>query len=339
MGSESYNNYSACCPGSLMILGEHAVLYGSPAIVASINKFLTVNLKITSIVNNSNNKNPQITICSDIKKFSDGLIIKANFDLKNLECYNVNKNYKDYVYLLAVIDYFKQDLLSFNYNYEFIVSSDINPSMGLGSSAAVVAAGIAAILKFLNKNSDQQEILAIGYKIINLVQGSGSGSDLVASIYGGVLYYNKLNFIVEKIADDLPLTVIYSGYKLSTTEVIKIIKNDLDKKNSNAEIYNKIFELIAYIVKEAKICIREKDLNNLGKLFNISYGLQEALGVSDHVLSNIIYKLRANKNIYGAKISGSGLGDCVIGLGIDFNLSSLNDFSVLDVEIANVGLQ
>jgi mevalonate kinase len=300
---------------------------------------LTVNLKIKPIINNFNKNNPQITICSDIKKFSGGLVIETSFDLKNLDFYNFNKNHKDYIYLLAVIDYFKQDLLKFNYNYEFVINSEINPNMGLGSSAAVVAAGIAVILKFLNKNSNQQEILAIGYKIINLVQGSGSGSDLVASIYGGVLFYNKQNFTVEKIADSLPLTVIYSGYKLSTAEVIKIIQNNLHQKNSSSEIYNKMFELIAYIVKEAKISIQEKDLNNLGMLFNISYGLQEALGVSDLVLSKIVYNLRNNKNILGAKISGSGLGDCVIGLGIDADLNSFNNFNILDVTIANIGLQ
>ena len=48
---------------------------------------------------------------------------------------------------------------------------------------------------------------------------------------------------------------------------------------------------------------------------DLHQGLQDALGVSNLILSNIIFKLREMRGIKGAKISGSGLGDCVIALG------------------------
>ena len=48
---------------------------------------------------------------------------------------------------------------------------------------------------------------------------------------------------------------------------------------------------------------------------DVNYDLQEALGVSNEILAELVFALRKFKHISGAKISGSGLGDCVIALG------------------------
>ena len=48
---------------------------------------------------------------------------------------------------------------------------------------------------------------------------------------------------------------------------------------------------------------------------NIHQGLQSALGVSNSRIEEIVYALREAPGIDGAKISGSGLGDCVVGVG------------------------
>ena len=68
-------------------------------------------------------------------------------------------------------------------------------------------------------------------------------------------------------------------------------------------------------VLEAAQALKNNNLQALGELFNIHQGLQDALGTCNLPLAEIVYKLRADPNIYGSKISGSGLGDCVIALG------------------------
>ena len=50
-------------------------------------------------------------------------------------------------------------------------------------------------------------------------------------------------------------------------------------------------------------------------------GLMDALGVSDKSISDMVYSLRQSDRIQGVKISGSGLGDCVLALGNDENIS------------------
>ena len=53
----------------------------------------------------------------------------------------------------------------------------------------------------------------------------------------------------------------------------------------------------------------------MGELMNINQGLMDALGVNNARLAELVYALREDPNILGSKISGSGLGDCVVGLG------------------------
>lgn len=342
--------FIAKCPGSLMIMGEHAVLHGSCAMVAAIDKYISVELivqkKQANMVNN-------ISIVTDVLKFS-----KKNKKLvynANLECLkkNIKKECEDnkyFNYVLAVINYFYKDLvqdkLYSDNKYIINISSDINPYMGLGSSAAVTAATIAVFLKFLKNKSKSEfnfnnDILKIGYKIINQVQGSGSGADLAASVYGNVIRYKILNHEVKILAKNIPLLVVYSGYKMSTKEVLKIMAQ---KKHSL--IYKNIFDLIDKLVEKAQKYIKSKNWQELGHLFNIHYGMQESLGVSDQNLADIVYGLRNTAGVYGAKISGSGLGDCVIGL-VDVNLTKQHELNVkiktnsaqLNIVTTDVGLK
>ena len=292
-------NYNISAPGSLMIMGEHAVLYHQPAIVAAIDKFLTVRLQVTKA------HTAVITIYSDL--YHEPYI----FALKDLFTH-VNHEQPCLNYCLAVILQFKKELLLKANNLTFKISSTINSTLGLGSSGALVAASVAVILKYLDEDISipklQAQTLKLGHKIIQTVQGVGSGADLAASIYGKVLYYKLPQYHVKTLSDFIPLSVVYSGYKLSTKEVINTMA-------TKSNITQPIFKVMAKIVNLAKLAIIAKDWTSLGYLFNVHYGLQEALQLSDQHIANIIHTLRKATTITGAKISGSGLGDCIIGLG------------------------
>lgn len=105
---------------------------------------------------------------------------------------------------------------------------------------------------------------------------------------------------------------IYSGNKVPTVEVINMIEK---KSQNNPKLFSEIFNAIAVCTEQARIALKEKNWKQLGELMNIHHGLQSAMGVSNEILENLVYQLRNKKDILGAKISGAGLGDCVIGLG------------------------
>lgn len=322
--SKSYKSFQASSPGSLMIMGEHAVLHGQPAIVSAINKYLEVELRVLRIGSFHDVVKPAINTSdvanNTVNKDKPSVQVKAwlpneiihEFDLAQLEIISPLE------YVLSVIEYFKLDLAQHQFDYQFIIKSDINHTMGLGSSAAVTIAMIRTLVDFITEMSGKQkisdlEILKIGKKIIKKIQGAGSGADLAASLFGGVLWYEMQDVKVQKIAEKIPIIAVYSGYKLSTKNVIAKIAAATDSSAKN-QIYQKIFELIGVLTLEAKICIQSQDWEGLGQLFNMHYGLQEALELSDANIAQLIYSLKSHEHISGAKISGSGLGDCVIGI-------------------------
>lgn len=329
MELELRKKYSAKSPGSLMIMGEHAVLYGQPAIVAAINKYLTVELEVE---NKSNNSGSVIHIYSGINNYNPYKINLASDSNIEIE--------EPLEYILTVIQYFQKYLVSQNCNYKFTIDSEINHKMGLGSSAAVTIAMIRVIVDYLSDmqiiNKEQynnKQILNSAKQIIASVQGGGSGADLAASLYGGVLYYSADDIGIEYLSNYIPLVTVYSGYKLSTKEVIKKIASSIDttdSQNYQSQYYQSLFMAIGDLVQQAKNSILNRRWQDLGDLFNRHYGLQEALGVSDTVLSNLVSQLKSEPQIYGAKISGSGLGDCVIAV-------AHQDFNVVDAKIEQVG--
>ena len=61
--------------------------------------------------------------------------------------------------------------------------------------------------------------------------------------------------------------------------------------------------------------IEQENLDVIGKLMNIAHGLMSGLGIVDNNLDRLATTLRSQSSIYGSKVSGAGLGDCIIGLG------------------------
>lgn len=287
--------YAATAPGSIMLFGEHAVLHGNSALVCAIDKCITVEIKPhfdDKIVLNSHLNGTQIINLNNLNDKSCALFPKWRFVLQSLLAY---KRY-------------------FPSGFELNVISDYNSPIGLGSSAAVTVATLAALNFWITgkKKIDRKSLLANAVKIIRKVQGIGSGADAAASVYGGVIYYSPKNFAVKTLKETYPITLIYSGKKVSTVEVVKRVTS-LQKKNP--EVFQLLYKSMAACAYRAFFAWQKKNFKNVGELMNIHQGLHEALGVNNKELANIVFALRNDPNVLGAKISGSGMGDCVVALG------------------------
>jgi mevalonate kinase len=283
------SSYQASAPGSLMLFGEHAVLAGKFALVAAVNKRMRVTLT------------PRLD--QKIKIFSRGF---ANFSIE-LKDFKIVKPYQ--FVLTAIQQYLPKIATGFNLK----IDSDFAATLGLGSSAAVTVVTLAVLELWLKQREPQPlELLRLARGVIQKVQGVGSGADAASSIFGGVVLYRMRPLHLKKIATSLPLTVIYSGSKMATSLVIEKV-NQLFAKKKN--ILRKIYVLIGQCTLLASSALQRENWHGLGELMNLHQSLQDALGVSNAHLSELIFALRAHSSIDGAKISGSGLGDCVIGLG------------------------
>jgi mevalonate kinase len=280
-------NYIASAPATLKLLGEYAVLYDHLAIACA------VNYRITAVIKpRSDNK---IIITSSIGNYEttiDSLCIIPALS-----------------FVSASLLHFKQSLPG---GCEITIKEQFSATLGLGSSAAVTVACLAAITMWLKLELSELELLKIAHKVVLQVQKIASGIDLAASIFGGIISYCKEPLAVTKLVSNPKLSLVYSGKKTTTAKSISLVS---DNFNSLNHIEKAIYNLIGDCTQEAVPLFIANDWRKLGLLFNIHHGLQEALGTGTEMLSQIVYKLRDCPGIFGAKISGSGFGDCAIGLG------------------------
>ncbi len=323
--------YSA--PGSLILLGEHAVLHGKKCIACAIYNRVSIAIKPL--------ETKKIRIFSNIGKYT----INLN-DLNKIIDVGIQKetqtSSKFFNILLAIKSY------KLNCGLEISIKSNLPPSKGLGSSGAVIVAFLACLQELKKghsvKEQDFNEIFLQGYKIINNNKNIASGYDLATALYGGMVLYSisdtnidKTNYYFEKIDIKNPilLSAFYCGYKTHTEKVLEKIK-PLELKYKN--IYKNIYHTIDNIVDLSLPAIRKEDWITLGELMNLNNGFLEAIGVSDSNLSSMVYNLR-NVGALGAKISGAGLGDCVIALENTGSNLTLKDFEKISLEMSDVGLK
>ena len=302
----------ASAPGSLMLLGEHAVVRDGRALVAAITPRISVEW--------TPYKKTAIKITS---RFGESLLRQPkDIDLKG-----------PHRFIIAAIA--QQQKLPPEEGFHLKVTSEFSHEVGWGSSAAVVAATLAALAKASGKPIDRPALLRQGRKVIRKVQGTGSGADVAASVYGGLVGYRLKPSLILPIScqDSPPLTVVYSGYKTPTVEVIKKV-NDLRRQYPT--FVDAIFKAIDEAAMLGITATQQKDWKRLGEIFDIHQGCMEALGVSDAVLSSIAYNLRKKIGIYGAKISGAGLGDCIVGLG--HTTKRIGDYKYWEMAIAPEGV-
>jgi len=289
--NESGKVIIASAPGSTMLMGEHAVVKGYWAIACALDKRIKVTLTPRS--------DRAVLVHSQLANYRaslDDLVAddKLSFVLKAIELAQMEKG------------------------FELDIEAEFSHTLGLGSSAAVTVATIKALAEYSKTTLTREMHLQQALAVVHAVQGRGSGTDLAASIYGGVIAYRVDPCEVIPLSG-LPLICLhYVGYKTKTAVVLEIVANKAAKLPN---IYAGIYKMMDTITCEAISAVKAQDWQSFGELMNIYQGQMDSLGVNDAKLNEMIYTLRQNPAIQGAKISGSGLGDCVISLGAELELA------------------
>lgn len=280
--------YKASVPGSIMLMGEHAVLHGQPAISAAIDQFIHVNLIP---------RNDQ-TIRIESKQLGT---YETSLARLNIE--------KPFTFVLAAILQHQSNLPS---GLTLIIDSEIEFTLGLGSSAAVTVATLRCLDAWLTQADHPGRLLQRAIATIRGVQGIGSGADAAASVYEGVIFYEMNLCQVTKLPFAPLISLVYSGHKIPTVDVIQQVNRACAQHPS---LYHSLFEKMGACTHSAKHCFMNQDWETVGALFHQQQQLLDALGVSSTLLNTLIDDTTHCEHILGAKISGSGLGDCIVTLG------------------------
>lgn len=271
-----------------MLMGEHAVLRGHPAMVCAISKRMKV----------------ELTPRADRIVVLHSALGEHETTLDELA---PNESFR---FVLGAIRACREGI---EQGFDLDIRSEMSHQMGLGSSAAVTVSTLAALAGAQGKTPERQCLLECGTKIIRRAQGGvGSGADVAASTYGGCLRFFAESQDVVALPTAPKLTVLYSGSKTPTPEVIAIVE---ENRKRQPEAFDRLDALIGDVVRRAFVAAASENWETVGELMNVNQGLMDALGVNNAKLSELVYELREDPNVFGSKISGSGLGDCVVGLG------------------------
>lgn len=269
-----------------MLLGEHAVLHGCSALVCAIDRSITV--RLTPRTDN------WVTIDSSLGQYEASLDALA-----------------DHASFRFVLQAIQQNAAALPGGFNLKIDSEFSAEIGFGSSAAVTVATHAALACFCGRLFDREAIFTAALETVHAVQGRGSGADLAAAVFGGVVRYStKPSF--DSVALSLPLTAVYCGYKTPTPEVIQRVEA---LRVADSQKYERIFEEMGQSSARAVECLRAHDFEGFGAVLNRNQELMDAIGVNTPELKEIVAALQQADGVYGAKISGSGLGDCAVGIG------------------------
>ena len=295
--------YIAQAPGSLMLLGEYAVLEGGKAIISSINKHITV--KISERIDNKFYINTSLGSATLIK-----------------EEIATNKNFKYIDIALSVFP----EITGANIQTEAEFAADL----GLGSSAATTVACINALLQLSNKPTDKKTVLELSLQAFKQNNVNGSGADLAASVYGGTIAFTKKPTTLQRLNTPGYLSTIYSGYKTVTQSAIKI----LEQKHNKQQLSN-YYQAIATLSSKAVAALQTKDIFAFTDIMQRQQSIMQQMGVSTAELDLAVNYLKQYDNILAAKISGSGFGDCAIGISnipIQLNKDLPKELKIIDIE-------
>ncbi|MEN4007194.1 MAG: mevalonate kinase [Methanobacteriaceae archaeon] len=281
---------TASAPGKAILFGEHAVVYGKPAIAMALNKRAQV--KVTERLDNK----IQVNIRD--------LGIKGYINLgENTVTSNSPKK--------GILKYVLNSVKSVHQGSGLDICIDVNVPIGggLGSSAAVTVALIAAVSKFNNIDLKKKEIARLAHKVELEVQNYASPLDTSISTYGGLIYLKNAKKIISlDINHNIPLVIGSTNQRGDTGKLIEAVKI---RKESYPEIINPVIDSIESLTIEAKEAILNNDKKRIGELMNINHGLLDALGVNTLELSNMVYTARV-AGASGSKITGAGGGGSII---------------------------
>jgi mevalonate kinase len=286
------------------LFGEHAVVYGEPAIAIAIDRRVKVRAE----------------------KRDDGAVRVEARDLvlagfKALFMPNGSVALEgESGKVLSALSYVKKavevvrERFGVHVGAHMTITSEMPVGAGLGTSAAVAVSVVKAYSLLAGLDLSKDECAELGYQVELSVQGRASRMDTTTSAIGGALYIDPRR---EKVYETLKgveglrgLVVGYVNREASTGEMVERVKR---LRDAYPEVLNQVIRAVGEVSKKARKAMESGDVEELGRLMNINHGLLEAMGVSTSRLSQMVYAARA-AGALGSKITGAGGGGCIVAL-------------------------
>jgi len=287
MKGESPETACATAPGKVILLGEHAVVYGRTALAAAIDRHVTVHV---SKVHGAARPSP----------FAEDPRLAHAF-ARATDVVGVDGN----------------DLVA-------SICSDVPLAMGLGSSAALSVALLRALTRFAQRSVDDAVVCAGAFEIEKIFHGFPSGIDNTVATYGGLIAFTRgAAPRALPAARPLPLVTALGRAPRHTQHTVTALRRKWEAK---PEAYEPHFDEISALVNAAERAVATGDLTTLGATMSANHAVLQRLAISTDELDQMVALARSHGAL-GAKLTGGGGGGAVICLCDGSQTDLVNAFS------------
>src|SRR5262249_27817135 len=263
-------------PGKVILLGEHAVVYGHPALAVPLS--LGVTARGTAAERCELGGLPELTA-------PQRRMLDAAFE--------------------AVAAATGRPPLRIS------VSSTLPVSMGRGSSAALAVAVSRLLLAASGGKTTPAKVLALALRMEEAFHGAPSGVDHTVSAHGAPLLYRRATrgrpgrpgrVRQVRIGARAVLVLALVGPRRGTQETVAALRRRAARWPTR---YGRLFREMGRLAVEGTEALEAGDLESLGDAMNVNHGLLAAAGVSSPALDTAVDALR-RAGALGAKLTGAG---------------------------------
>ena len=275
----------ASAPAKIILFGEHFVVHGTKAILAAIDKRVTVT-----------------------STFTENKTIKVNSQLGTIEVpissshEEVKSEFRPFIYLANEIITSNQDVNGL----EITINSDIPIGVGLGSSSACCVAAAASI-SGLFKELSSEDILHLSIEAEKTIFPNTSGADCTVCTYGGMIEYPS----IEKIDNTFGLNLLIANSMIPHNTKSSVEKVNKFKENDE-ERFSQLCDLETKLIDEVITAMKNNDVTTFGLKMSENQKYLEEIQVSNETINGMISSLKEIS--LGIKITGAGDGGCIIAL-------------------------
>ncbi len=333
---------TAIAPGKIILTGEHAVVYGKPALVTAVNRFARTCVESdgSSSIRFAFRAGKQ---SSEVEYTADGvfeLYCRLNdryqeFSAEARDIGSVLTNPLELIpYAYAVIA--NRNNAAAGIGVRVTVDVDIPPGCGMGASAAVSLSVLKSVAEFYNVELGMGDYYECALRCERLQHGRPSGIDPYVCLHGGFIRF-QTDAIKRLAAPRTAFSIVLTGTPESSTGecVMKVREN-----HAGTDIWTE-FEAVAL---ELELAIAADDITGIYRNIRENHRLLTMIGVVPKKVCEFVREVEDRNG--AAKISGGGSvkGDRagVVIVFADFELAELCekfDYTLLSISGENRGLR
>jgi mevalonate kinase len=279
---------AGAAPGKIILLGEHAVVYGQPAIAAALSIGLGAACEAHPV--------PRLRIPAWGQSGLDITLDGSHLDAVG----------RAFAAILDVVDPPSRAI-------QVTVDGELPLGVGLGSSAAFAVAVARAVADHAGRRLDRAQTMAAAEAAETVFHGNPSGLDHTVCTLGGCLLYRRHaepRFTPLELARPLDAVLAWTPRAGSTRQAVEGLRR---RRDAAPDMHDALFEYMGDLTRAGQDALARGDVERLGHLFNLSHGCLNACGVSTPTLEAMVHTARA-AGALGAKLTGAGNGGAVIAL-------------------------